>query len=336
MGHTAVSQTLSNSLRMRTFLHYCIFFAILLAVQGKASIKAEGKYPYDEVLAKSLLFYEAQRSGPLPEDNRVPWRGDSAVDDEVPGGYYDAGDHVKFGFPMASMTTVLTWGGISFYEGYEKAGQLEWLDKCLKWSFDYFMAAHKSDTEFVGQIGDGNTDHGYWGRPEDMTMDRPAWSITTSKPGSDLAGETAAALAAGSIYFTRRGESEYASSLLDHAKTLFDFADKHRDVYTNAIPNAASFYNSWSGYNDELLWSAAWLAKATGESKYLDKAKSFFSQFEDVQGVPSEFSWDNKVAGAQIPIYELTGESKYKTAVQAFLNYLWKGDHTPKGLIWIS
>ena len=29
-----------------------------------------GKYPYDEVLAKSLLFYEAERSGPLPSDNR--------------------------------------------------------------------------------------------------------------------------------------------------------------------------------------------------------------------------------------------------------------------------
>jgi len=294
-----------------------------------------GKYPYGEVLEKSMLFYEAQRSGPLPSDQRVKWRHDSAMNDKVLGGYYDAGDHVKFGFPMSSMTTVLAWGGISFYEGYEKAGQLEWFDKCLKWSYDYFMAAHLSDTEFVGQVGDGDADHGFWGRPEDMTMNRPAFSITASKPGSDLAGETAAALAAGYLYFTRRGDTAYAADLLKHARTMFDFADQHRDVYTNAIP-AAAFYNSWSGYNDELLWSAAWLAKATGESKYLDKAKSFFSQFEDVQGVPSEFSWDNKVAGAQILMYELTGESKYKTAVQAFLNYLWKGDHTPKGLIWIS
>ena len=29
-----------------------------------------GKYPYDEVLAESLLFYEAERSGPLPYLNR--------------------------------------------------------------------------------------------------------------------------------------------------------------------------------------------------------------------------------------------------------------------------
>ena len=38
----------------------------------------------------SLLFYEAQRSGKLPADNRVDWRGDSALDDAVTGG---EGDH---------------------------------------------------------------------------------------------------------------------------------------------------------------------------------------------------------------------------------------------------
>ena len=31
------------------------------------------------------------------------------------------------------------------------------------------------------------------------------------------------------------------------------------------------FASSWSGYNDELLWSAAWLYKATGDQMYMDK-----------------------------------------------------------------
>ena len=47
------------------------------------------KYDYAEVLEKSLLFYEAQRSGKLPPDNRIPWRGDSALNDTIVGGYYD-------------------------------------------------------------------------------------------------------------------------------------------------------------------------------------------------------------------------------------------------------
>ena len=54
----------------------------------------------------SLLFYEAQRSGKLPANQRVKWRKDSALNDEITGGYYDAGDYVKFGFPMAAATTV--------------------------------------------------------------------------------------------------------------------------------------------------------------------------------------------------------------------------------------
>ena len=51
------------------------------------------------------------------------------------------------------------------------------------------------------KVGDPNTDHSYWGRPEDMTMPRPAQALSPSKPGSDLLGETAAAMAAASILF---------------------------------------------------------------------------------------------------------------------------------------
>lgn len=36
---------------------------------------------YAGALKKSIIFLEAQRSGKLPKSNRVPWRGDSALDD---------------------------------------------------------------------------------------------------------------------------------------------------------------------------------------------------------------------------------------------------------------
>jgi endoglucanase len=69
--------------------------------------KGAEKYSYGYVMKLSLLFYEAQRSGKLPKSNRVDWRGDSALEDgkdvgvDLTGGWYDAGDHVKFNFPMA-------------------------------------------------------------------------------------------------------------------------------------------------------------------------------------------------------------------------------------------
>lgn len=36
---------------------------------------------YASALEKSLLYFEAQRSGKLPSDQRVSWRGDSALND---------------------------------------------------------------------------------------------------------------------------------------------------------------------------------------------------------------------------------------------------------------
>lgn len=38
-------------------------------------------FDYKDALTKSILFLEAQRSGKLPPNNRVPWRGDSGLDD---------------------------------------------------------------------------------------------------------------------------------------------------------------------------------------------------------------------------------------------------------------
>jgi endoglucanase len=59
--------------------------------------------------------------------------------------------------------------------------------------------------------------------------------------GSDLASDTAAALAAASIVFQKCNTS-YADILLTHAKQLFDFANKYRGKYTEFITDAKSSY----------------------------------------------------------------------------------------------
>ncbi|KAI8967591.1 Six-hairpin glycosidase-like protein, partial [Mycotypha africana] len=68
---------------------------------------------YVRLLDHSILFYEAQRSGKLPLDNRVPWRHDSALKDgqscniDLTGGYYDAGDYLKVNHTITSNTESL-------------------------------------------------------------------------------------------------------------------------------------------------------------------------------------------------------------------------------------
>ena len=65
-------------------------------------------------------------------------------------------------------------------------GALDDGHKAIKWATDYFLKAHTAPNEYYGQVGEGQLDHAYWGRPEDMTMPRPAFKIDTSRPGNLL------------------------------------------------------------------------------------------------------------------------------------------------------
>jgi endoglucanase len=68
------------------------------------------EYDLQTLLGKALRFFEAQRSGILPPDNRVPWRGNSYTDDgsllkpprDLSGGWYDAGDTLKLTLPFCA------------------------------------------------------------------------------------------------------------------------------------------------------------------------------------------------------------------------------------------
>nr|8IHW_A Chain A, Endoglucanase [Eisenia fetida] len=301
--------------------------------------EAEFQYNYDEVLEKSILFYEAERSGRLPANNRIPYRGDSALGDQgnqgqdLTGGWYDAGDHVKFGFPMAFATTTLAWGILEFRDGYEAAGQYNLALDSIRWTLNYFLKAHVSDNEFYGQVGDANTDHAYWGRPEDMTMERPAWSISPSAPGSDLAAETAAALAAGYLVF-RDSDAAFANNLLAHSRTLYDFALNNRGIYSQSISNAAGFYAS-SAYEDELAWGAAWLYRATEEQEYLDRAY----EFGTTTNTAWAYDWNEKIVGYQLLLTTSAGQTDFLPRVENFLRNWFPGgsvQYTPLGLAWLA
>jgi len=63
------------------------------------------------------------------------------------------------------------------------AGALDDGRKAVKWATDYILKMHTATNEFYGQVGRGDLDHDFWGRPEDRTMPRPAFKIGTSKPG---------------------------------------------------------------------------------------------------------------------------------------------------------
>lgn len=51
------------------------------------------KYDYGKALSMSILFYDAQRTGALPDNSPIGWRGDTFLDDadgiDLSGGWFD-------------------------------------------------------------------------------------------------------------------------------------------------------------------------------------------------------------------------------------------------------
>lgn len=302
---------------------------------------------YSQALALSLVFYEAQRSGRLPENNRVEWRGDAALADgqdvgiDLSGGYFDAGDGMKFALPMASAMTLLAWSGLEFRPGYEKSGEWQTLLNTVRWGTDWLIKAHPEPNVFYGQVGRGDLDHAFWGPPEAMQMERPAFRIDAQHPGSELAGEAAAALAAASILF-QESDPDYSALCLRHARELFDFADRHRGIYTEAITDARAYYHSFTGYQDELAWAAAWLYRATKNDSYLSKAEKIYAAELSAGDWRWTHSWDDKKYGTAVLLAQLTSKKRYRDDIRRWLNF-WTVGHdgqriptTKGGLAWLD
>jgi len=125
-------------------------------------------------------------------------------------------------------------------------------------------------------------------------------------------------------------DPDYSTELLTHAIDMYDLADNHHGKYSDSISDAAIYYNSWSGYNDELVWGALWLHKATGDASYLTKAQNYYNQF-GLKGQSGVFSWDDKVSGAKVLLAEATGSSDDLNALRDHCQAFLDTGKSPKG-----
>ncbi|XP_056688083.1 uncharacterized protein [Spinacia oleracea] len=97
-------------------------------------------------------------------------------------GYYDAGDNVKYGLPMAFKVTTLAWGAIFYETQLQAAGE--------------------------------------------------------HKPGTEIAAETSAAMAAASIVF-RKTDKKYARQLLKKVKVLDEtFTSRMQQLLNYRVPDS--------------------------------------------------------------------------------------------------
>jgi len=63
-----------------------------------------------------------------------------------------AGDHVKFGLPMASSATMLLYGLEFIKDGYEFAGQYGMGLRQVRWALEYFRKCYVDKDRFYAQV----------------------------------------------------------------------------------------------------------------------------------------------------------------------------------------
>ncbi|KAF4527170.1 hypothetical protein B566_EDAN006095 [Ephemera danica] len=244
---------------------------------------------------------------------------------------------MKFTFPNAAATTVLAWGLINHEDGYAAADQLVLMRDALNWGATYLARCHTRSEELYALVGDVQREiNDFWGRPEDITQQRPAYAVNRTSPGSEVAAETAAALAASSVALREYyHEGPRLSELyLVHAKELYEFAVNYRGDYSKALPQVANFYKSWNGDEDELVWAALWLFRATGEERYRTEAQDMYRRFNLKQRQTQDFSWDDKVIAVRVLLSQMTLDSEHEDDARTFCDNAATNPNlrTPKGL----
>ncbi|KAK9167118.1 hypothetical protein Scep_002309 [Stephania cephalantha] len=253
-------------------------------------------------ISQALLFFDAQKSGNLPENYPVKFRGDSGLNDgntsdikvDLVGGFYDSGNNIKFSFTTAYTVTLLSWSAIEYHYKFVDVGELDHIKDIIKWGTDYLLkvgsASNKTSPE---------NDISCWQRPEDMIYPRPV--LVCKNNSTDLAGEIVAALSAASLVF--RDKHEYSRELVKAAEKLYGIAIRdYHEVGTYTMDDqcggeARQFYNSTSSL-DELAWGATWLFFATGNPSHLNSTTEYFKlalekQLAIDKGV---YYWNNKIA----------------------------------------
>ncbi|KAG9061536.1 hypothetical protein KI688_007114 [Linnemannia hyalina] len=237
-----------------------------------------GSFPdqeYVRLLDATLLFYEAQRSGHLPPDQRVKWRNDSALLDgkdagiDLTGGYYDAGDYLN-----------------------------HHLDQMVRWRTDWLIKAHPNNNTLYVQVGVSEVDNSYWGPDTGIPTPRPSFFVSNLKPGTDVMADAAAAFASCSVLYREKfKDMEYAGVLQSHAEALFSVAETAlpQQTYQTVIPAASCCYAS-TGYLDELAWGAAWMYRMTKDPAYAAKTNHYISECSKLEhgSILLPITWDDK------------------------------------------
>jgi len=249
------------------------------------------------ILDGSVRFYGAQRSGDganwLLGGQSCHMFDGEAIQADLTGGWYDAGDHLKVTLSIAYASYVMLKGYDAFPEAFPDNygaryegpnGVPDVLDEA-KYATDYLVKAHISPTELVAMIGTTQPDHDAWlpcteaeSGPEDLGG-RPR--RVSTEANADVAGITAASLALMSRLY-RQFDPALADSYQTHATQIYDIGKANPSG-----SNPGLYGQNGEGWVDEMLAGSAEMYRLTTQEAYLTDALEFNARIENHGWAPN-------------------------------------------------
>lgn len=196
---------------------------------------------------------------------------------DMRGGWYDAGDYIKF-----TLTTAYT----SYYllRAYQenpalysrRYSQSEWLDIIdeAHHGLEYLYKTYPSEDTFVIQVSTGDDHKQGYRLPENDKRDGKREALAAISPAH--MGLTAAALALGADVFAELGESKLAQRYRQQAEAIYTRARQPDALAQPAFERDQTndFYRDNSA-DDNMGLAAIELYRHTQDAKYLEQAKAY-------------------------------------------------------------
>ncbi len=238
-----------------------------------------------------IRFYGYQRAGEKGADNKNPFYSNSPFPhsqdnhngQDLSGGWYDAGDFVKFGLPLGFSVYTLLKGYDVFPSAYDDLDSWNYSGKPdgipdilgeVKVATDYLIKAVISDRVVVTDVGNGKQDHQQLSESGYANSQRTSPRGATVNTGADVAGLYAASLALMSTLY-KKHNATYAALCLTKAQQAFTFGLANRKL--SAQQNNGEFYST-KYFADKMAAAGVELYRATGQQSYLNHAISFQQQ----------------------------------------------------------
>lgn len=241
-------------------------------------------------------FYSYQRAGTASGDPHNPFytrspyphASDSHNGRALDGGWYDAGDFVKFGLPLGYSAYCLLKGYEVFpnayddRDSYDRSGSGDGIPDVLnqvKVATDYLLKAVINENTIVMDVGDAGQDHQQLNESGYQNSSRIPNRTVYLADGADVPGLYAAALALMAKVYAEY-DNAYAQECLTKAREAFTFCTSHRKISSTVQKDwnaGGQPYYGTDTWADKMACGAVELYRVTGEDLYVTWAKDLMA-----------------------------------------------------------